>query len=93
MDSILALLFQVKLKISKKFVHSDDKGYIEYNENEEYHETYMPSFIFFLNVGESTVDESDNVNNAFIVEWIPSSGTVTKIGELKLHYKYGRKST
>lgn len=83
----------MKLRLSKKFVHNDQKGYIEYNENEEYNETYMCSFIFFLNVGESTVDESDNINKVFIIEWIPSTATVTKVGELKLHYKYGRKST
>lgn len=53
----------------------------------------MCSFIFFLNVGQSTVDESDDANNAFIIEWIPVSRLITKVGELKLHYKYGRKST
>lgn len=81
------------MKLSKKFVHNDQKGYIEYNENEEYNDTYMCSFIFFLNVGQSTVDESDDANNAFVIEWMPISTVVTKVGELKLHYKYGRKST
>lgn len=85
-------MFQIKLRISKKFVHNDQKGYVEYNENEDYNETFMCSFIFFLNVGQSTVDESDDANNAFVIEWIPSS-SLTKVGELKLHYKYGRKST
>lgn len=81
------------MRLSKKFVHNDQKGYIEYNENEEFSDTFMCSFIFFLNVGQSTVDESDDVNNAFVIEWTPSLQTVSRVGELKLHYKYGRKST
>jgi hypothetical protein len=51
------------------------------------------SFIFFLNVGQSTVDESNNTNNPFLIEWIPEVTNLTKIGQLKLQYKYGRKST
>jgi hypothetical protein len=39
------------------------------------------------------VDESDNTNNPFLIEWIPEVTNLTKIGQLKLQYKYGRKST
>lgn len=85
----------MKLRIAKKFIHNDQKGYIEYDENHENDESnthYHFSFIFFLNVGQSTVDESDNSNNAFIIEWLPNICSNTKIGQLKLQYKYGKKS-
>lgn len=55
--------------------------------------TYKSTFIFFLNVGQSTVDESDNTNNSFFIEWLPNISTILNIGQLKLQYKYGRKST
>ncbi|KAJ8965221.1 hypothetical protein NQ314_004291, partial [Rhamnusium bicolor] len=83
----------IKLKISKKFVHTEQKGYVEYDENEEHNESYQCPFIFFLNVGQSTVDESDNTNNSFLIEWLPALTHLTKMGQLKLQYKYGRKST
>ncbi|KAJ8918865.1 hypothetical protein NQ315_011156 [Exocentrus adspersus] len=76
----------IKLKISKKFVHHEQKGYVEYNENEE-SDGYQYSFIFFLNVGQSTVDESDNTNNSFTIEWIPEVTSFTKVGQLKLQFE------
>ncbi|XP_066141761.1 uncharacterized protein C2orf42 homolog isoform X2 [Euwallacea fornicatus] len=83
---------KVKLRIAKKFIHVEDKGYIEYDENSENDAIqYSASFIFFLNVGPSTVDESDNCNNVFVIEWLPNICPITKIGQLKLQYKYGRK--
>lgn len=85
--------FQVKLKISKKFIHTEQKGYVEDDENVENDSNYQCPFIFFLNVGQSTVDESDNTNNSFVMEWLPSVTCVTNIGQLKLQYKYGRKGT
>ncbi|XP_056638046.1 uncharacterized protein C2orf42 homolog [Diorhabda sublineata] len=85
---------KIKLMISKKFVHNDQKGYVEYNENnEEVDKSFLCPFIYFLNVGQSTVDESDNTNNSFYIEWTPSLFSVINIGQLKLQYKYGRKST
>lgn len=85
---------KIKLKISKKFVHNDQKGYVEYDENiEEDDKSSLCPFIYFLNVGQSTVDESDNTNNSFYIEWTPSLFSVINVGQLKLQYKYGRKST
>ncbi|KAJ8978919.1 hypothetical protein NQ317_013357 [Molorchus minor] len=84
---------QIKLKISKKFIHNEQKGYVEYDENEENSESYQCPFIFFLNVGQSTVDESDNTNNPFIIKWLISVTNLTRVGQLTLQYKYGRKST
>ncbi|EFA10491.2 uncharacterized protein C2orf42 homolog [Tribolium castaneum] len=81
----------VKLKISKRFIHDNQKGYIEYDVDANI--SCQSSFIFFLNVGQTTVDESDNTNNPFLIEWIPGVTNATKIGQLKLQYKYGRKST
>ncbi|CAG9760885.1 unnamed protein product [Ceutorhynchus assimilis] len=85
---------KVKLRIAKKFIHNELNGFIEYDESssEESNTQYHSSFIFFLNVGQSTVDESDNFNNAFIIEWLPNICSVTEIGQLKVQYKYGKKS-
>ncbi|KAH1010428.1 uncharacterized protein C2orf42 homolog [Dendroctonus ponderosae] len=88
---------KVKLRIAKKFILADHKGYIEYDDNESVeergnHTQYHSAFIFFLNVGQSTVDESDNCNNAFIVEWLPNICSTIHVGQLKVQYKYGRKS-
>ncbi|XP_028129105.1 uncharacterized protein C2orf42 isoform X1 [Diabrotica virgifera virgifera] len=85
---------KIKLKISKKFVHNDEKGYVEFDENDDNEdESFLCPFIYFINVGQSTVDESDNTNNYFYVEWTPSVFSVTNIGQLRFQYKYGRKST
>ncbi|CAH1154040.1 unnamed protein product [Phaedon cochleariae] len=88
---------QMKLRISKKFVHDEQNGYVEYDEaqdeGEERVDSFHYPFIFFFNVGESTVDESDNMNNSFYIEWTPSITSVTNIGQLKFQYKYGRKGT
>ncbi|KAJ3643377.1 hypothetical protein Zmor_026091 [Zophobas morio] len=81
----------IKLKISKRFIHDNQKGYVEYEDHDNV--SCQTSFIFFLNVGQSTVDESDNTNNPFLIEWIPGMSSITKVGQLKLQYKYGRKST
>lgn len=78
------------MTISKRFIHDTVKGYVEYKEDDNLCQT---SFIFFLNVGQSTVDESDNTNNPFLIEWIPEISSITKVGQLKLEYKYGRKNT
>ncbi|KAL1494781.1 hypothetical protein ABEB36_010325 [Hypothenemus hampei] len=86
---------RVKLRIAKKFIHNDLNGYVEYdenNENEANNTQYHPSFIFFLNVGPSTVDESDNCNNPFVIEWLRNVCPLTQIGQLKIQYKYGKKS-
>lgn len=79
------------MRIAKKFVHVENKGYVEYDETSETNNQFQLSFIFFLNVGPSTVDESDNYNNAFTIEWFPNICATTKIGQFKLQYKYGRK--
>ncbi|XP_023026203.2 uncharacterized protein C2orf42 homolog [Leptinotarsa decemlineata] len=87
---------QVKLKISKKFVHIEGEGYLEYKDQDEtelQNGASQCKFIFFFNVGQSTVDESDNTNNSFYIEWTPSLMNFTNIGHLKFQYKYGRKST
>lgn len=92
LDCLLFLgKFQAKLRIAKKFVHVENEGYVEYDESSETNNQFQLSFIFFLNVGPSTVDESDNYNNAFIIEWLPNICATTKIGQLKVQYKYGRK--
>ncbi|KAK9880131.1 hypothetical protein WA026_008646 [Henosepilachna vigintioctopunctata] len=81
---------KVKLKVSKRFVLGDNSVYVEIDETDDSTGDLMPHFIYFLNVGELTVDDSDNTNNFFRIEWIPNS-TVTNVGQLKIQYKYGRK--
>ncbi|KAF7281276.1 hypothetical protein GWI33_004897 [Rhynchophorus ferrugineus] len=86
---------KVKIRIAKKLVHDERSGYVEYDESNDTQEAnaeYQMSFIFFLNVGPSTVDESDDQNNSFIVEWLPNICSTVQMGQLKLQYKYGRKS-
>ncbi|XP_030757688.1 uncharacterized protein C2orf42 homolog [Sitophilus oryzae] len=86
---------KVKVRIAKKLVPDKQNGYVEYDESkadEEANVEYCFSFLFFLNVGPSTVDESDDQNNAFVIEWLPNICASTQVGQLKLQYKYGRKS-
>ncbi|KAL3268110.1 hypothetical protein HHI36_007237 [Cryptolaemus montrouzieri] len=81
---------KVKLKVSKRFVLSENSTYEEIDENDESTGDLMPHFIYFLNVGQLTVDDSDNTNNSFTIEWVFKSSN-TNVGQLKLQYKYGRK--
>ncbi|CAG9865420.1 unnamed protein product [Phyllotreta striolata] len=86
---------KVKLKISKKFVYDDRTGYVEFDDTGEMLEdsAHRSPFIYFFNVGQSTVDESDNTNNSFDFEWTTPAFSVLNVGQLRLQYKFGRKST
>ncbi|XP_044754634.1 uncharacterized protein C2orf42 homolog [Coccinella septempunctata] len=81
---------KVKLKVSKRFILSDNSVYREIDENEELSDEMMPHFIYFLNVGQLTVDDSDNTNNSFVIEWMQTFERIG-VGQLKLQFKYGRK--